>query len=260
MSCDEFVRALSVAGQPPAAVVEHARGCDRCRRLLTADGDLRGTPRTLLAPVLSPELERALAGHRELSTSWSAWRRALLVIAASAAGVVVAATWVPRNDLHASPSFLHVFAVLGLAVVAGSQLYLHRNRQGFGVPPWARWGFVSLAFVGFELFAPGYARGLLATVAPGSVPPAPAHDCALLGTLVVLAVGGVAFAVGRGTVLVSPRSAGALAGCVAGLAAALFLHVHCSGTRPLHLQIVHVFPMLLAVLVGVLAGRRLLRA
>lgn len=260
MSCEEFVRLLSLDSRPAVALLEHAQNCERCDSLLRADHDLRAMPRAILAPALPAELGRALAAHRAAFCNGSAWRRELIVLAACAASVGLAFGLVPRSDLHVAPWFLQVFGVLAFAVAGGVHLHVHRNRHGFGVPPWMRWAFVAFAFVGFELLATLYARELRASATGGVALPPPPHDCALLGSLVVLAVGAAVFAVGRRTVLVSPTSAGALAASVAGLSAALFLHVHCPGTRALHLQLVHVFPMFWAVLAGLFAGRRILSA
>jgi hypothetical protein len=151
--------------------------------------------------------------------------------------------------------FAVAFGALALAVIAGVQLYLYRGRSGLGAPGWSRWVFALCGFFGFELWAALYARASLAA-AGAAQPAAPAPDCLPLALLVALAVGGVTIAVARRTALVAPASSGALGGCVAGLAAALFLHVHCPATQAAHLQIVHALPLLLAILIGALAGRR----
>ena len=71
-------------------------------------------------------------------------------------------------------------------------------------------------------------------------------------------VGAVALVVGRGTVLVGAAASGALAGSVAGLAAAMCLHLHCAAFELGHLAIVHVLPLVCAIIAGALAGRRIL--
>jgi hypothetical protein len=182
----------------------------------------------------------------------------LVVLAATALAVAVALSWLRRADLDrhapALAAFWYGFGALALALCAGLQLYLYRGRSGFGAPVWTRWAFALLGGLGFEVWAALYARGALLADAAHAAAPAP--DCLPLAVLVALAVGAVAFAVARRTALVAPASSGALGGCVAGLAAALFLHAHCPATEAAHLQTVHAFPVFLAITLGALAGRR----
>jgi hypothetical protein len=112
------------------------------------------------------------------------------------------------------------------------------------------------AFLGFQVFARSYAMAGFGPGSPGSH--VPLHDCLAYGIAVASLVLALLFALYRGSVIISERASGASAGCVAGLAAVLALHAHCPAVDAVHLQIVHALPLVLAIVVGAVAGRRAL--
>jgi hypothetical protein len=258
VSCEEFVEALSLSNRPTAALFAHARSCKACGWLWQADRQvMSAAPSEDEGPALSPELQRALHAHSGATRAFNPWRSAVAAFTVAAAAVLLGLLYAPRTDLRQlsnAPQFWLPFAASMLMMAAGLHLYVYRDRSGLGAPaPW-RWAFVLTALVMLELLS-------LWQVAHTSL--ANAHDrgprdCLAFGLLVALCVGGVLLAARRRTALVAPGASGALAGCIGGLAAVVFLHVHCGATYVPHLQLTHVLPLLVAMAIGAFAGRRLL--
>jgi hypothetical protein len=261
VTCEEFIRSLSVVTRPSRALLEHARQCAGCQALWDADERLRASARVVIAPAMSAELQRALAAHPGSSDASRTRWRMLVVLGASVTGLLSWLYWLLLQSgarvsgvRVAAPSlFWLAFATLAVGMLVGLCLYLHRGRSGLGTPAAARWAFVAIGVLGFEVWAGMYARTSLWI---GAVQEPPLRRCVLIAGAVALIVGTAMFTMTRRTVLLSSRSAGALAGCVVGLAAVLVLHVLCPSTHALHLQIGHLIPLLLAILFGALAGPR----
>lgn len=270
MTCDDFVVALSTASRPSMALAEHAGSCARCARLWEADMLLRSAQPVTVEPIASVPLQRlfdagrqAPEGLHRATPGTQPRRRMLAVLLASAACNAVAFSCMPRADLSAIATALLVlpFATFALFLLAGLQLYVHRGRTGLGPAPWLRWAF---ALAGIALVqgvsvveAASYARFYAEL---GTAHGVASRDCLYLGLGVAGIVGTVAFVAARRTVLIGAASAGALAGSIAGLCAAIFLHFHCAGGAARHLSIAHGLPLVCAVVIGALAGRRVLAA
>jgi hypothetical protein len=253
------MRELSATAVAGDDVQDHARECPACAALLRADHELQRTARRFPSFPMSQELQRALSEPRESARARGSSTPARLatILAPLAVSLGFGLTWLARPDLssHLLREFWVGVAALGAAIALCVHVYLHRGADGLGMPAWLRWSCVAAAIGGTLMFA-----SLEAFHGPANPGLRPSFDCFILGCGVALAVGAASFATLRRSALTSPESAGALGGCVGGLAAVLFLHLHCAAVAGLHLQIVHALPLLLAILLGQKLGRRWLAA
>jgi hypothetical protein len=251
VSCQEFMRALSnEASEASQDMSDHAAHCSQCAGLLEIERALRASqPPLPPAPAFPAELARLLAQHPAKRRSTLPARTTFAVSSALFAAVSCGAIWLPRADLARAPRL--PFVLLTLATVCGLQLLAYRGRSGLGVAPGWRWAFAALVAVGFGALSAWQSSHWFGSQ--------PALDCFWLGLAVALVIGLLTCALHRRTAVIGSAATGAVAGGVAGLAAVLFLHVHCSGTSVAHLTLVHGLPLAIAILAGALWGRRWLQ-
>jgi len=272
VSCEEFTRALGIAtgkrGLPHvmgmrvdwSELAAHGRDCEDCRRLWEVDRLLRlGGHKPAPRMAMSMELRAALAAdrHEPPARVFGTSRRLSWIVVPTLLSLAAGFTAFARVDLHNDlPSALWwgavaPFALMGLLV----QLLMHRNREGFGLSIRTRWLVVGGTVL--ALWTIGGTAALHAAPDPALATP---QDCAFLGFAVALAVGAGAMFAMRGRVLTGSRSAGALCAAIGGAAAAAFLQLHCTASASLHVQVVHLLPLLWALPIGMFAGRRVLAA
>ena len=167
----------------------------------------------------------------------------------------------PRGDLSTQVPVVFWSGALAwaLATFVGLRLLVARGRFGLGVAlPW-QWLYVAVAATCFEIVAwtanPAHAYSIAHVGWKTWI----AHWlCAPIGLAVAALVGVFAFAASRRAAVVSPRSAGVVAGVAAGFGGVLALHMFCGFPDPLHLGVVHGLPVVIAALVGAALGRRFL--
>jgi hypothetical protein len=263
VTCEEFVAELS---QGSSSIVvdffDHAAVCPACRELYRVDYRLRAELPRMPLIGMAPELRAALARHQRADQPLPRWLRVLAILAISTACITAEWIWLPRIDIAfgAPRSFWISSAILAGWWISVWALQLHRGRFGLGLPDWTRWLGAAMGLMGFELLAYGHAHGLLRVTGGPEGHFQPPHDCLLQGLAVAAIVGIALLVMNRRTVVHGAASAGALTGCVAGLASVLALHAHCHAAGSVHLQVVHGLPVLLAIAVGTFAGRRWLAA
>jgi hypothetical protein len=259
VTCEQFSLALSTADleQVEKLIHQHAQTCADCRALWRLDQRLQASRRSAPPLSMSPELRAALSVHPGPTRSSTPTKRLAAILAPLSAFLGVALVVVPRADLShgLSLGFWSGAVLLCASLAAVVHIYLHRDATGSSAAPWFRWAVVFgvlgvfNAFALFDMFHGPHASGV-----------SPRRDCLLLGLLVAFGVGGAALAALRRSVLLAPAASGALAGCIGGLSAVAFLHVHCAASAGAHLAFVHGLPLLIAALVGAWVGRRALAA
>jgi hypothetical protein len=259
VTCEQFTLALSTADldQVEQLIHQHAQTCEDCRALWHLDQRLHATGRSVPQLSMSVELRQLLLAHQGPTRSSTPSKRLASILAPFAACLGVALLVVPRADLSKglSLAFWSGAMLLCASLAAAVQVYLHRDASGSGAPAFLRWTVVLGVLAIFQGFA-------LLEVFHGPHDPSvnPRRDCLLLGLLVAFSVGAAALAAARRSVLLAPGASGALAGCIGGLSAVAFLHVHCAASAGHHLALVHGLPLAIAVLAGVGLGRRVLSA
>lgn len=196
---------------------------------------------------MAAELTAELASYRAARHTTTFGTRVLTVLATVTASLGFTLLTLPRRDFSLAVVTGWVPASILLMLLASLGLFAYRGRTGLGVAPWLRWSVPVACVVAFELLAGLEARS-------DSLPPK--LDCLLLGTLIAGVVAAVSCSVGRRTVLIAPAASGALAGAGAGVAALLCLRVHCPSALAGHVMIVHVLPLVVAIVAGAYFGRR----
>jgi hypothetical protein len=246
VDCNSFAAELAERG-PAREIAQHAAVCERCGQLWEVDQALRHSETPLSAPPMAAALQRELFAHRPAKYVTSFATRTLSVLAAVTASVGVTMLVLPRRDLSLATLTGWTPGVLLLLLLSGLALFAYRGRTGLGVAPWLRWSVALACIVVFEVMAGLEARADSLT---------PKLDCLFLGSLTAAVVAAVSCGVSRGMALIAPASSGALAGAVAGVTALLCLRVHCPSLLAQHVMIVHVLPLVLAIIAGAYAGRR----
>jgi Negative regulator of sigma F len=246
MDCDSFVKVLAER-DPDRELARHASACDQCGALWEVDQALRHSGASEPLPPMAAALQRELDAYRPTRYATTFATRALSVLAVITATFGVTMVALPRVDFSLAtltgwtPGILVFVLLLSLAVFA------YRGKTGLGVTPWLRWSVPFVSIATFELLAGLEARNdsLAAKM-----------DCLFLGSAIAAVVAAVSCRVSRRTTLIAPAASGALAGTVAGITALLCLRVHCPSLLAQHVMIVHVLPLVLAIIGGAYAGRR----
>ena len=254
--CDLLVDALADRAPLGATLRAHVDRCASCRLLVAAgtsvDDDVEAVP------PMSTALREATAAMRPVQP-FAPWRRALAPAVAAAVVGLVGLSLVPRADLGAQPVPRIVAGVLGILLVLGVSVgaLLHRGAFGVGAPPRTRWTAVVALLAGFEALNAWVTVPVRGSLHLAGVAAWQGRCfCALYGTIVAGLVAVVVFRVARRSAVVSPASAGALAGLAAGCAGVLGQHITCPVMDLDHTLFAHAAPLLLCAVAGSWAGRR----
>jgi hypothetical protein len=206
-------------------------------------------------------LREALARDHAPVRPMPNWQRVLvpsLVTVGLAASILLVR---PRHDLStASTAIFWLVAAAWVSIVAvGMRLLVARGSLGLGVPAAWRWGYVALSVIAFE------ALSIVSNpMDVNSMARIGAHawwshwTCAPAGSVSALVLGLPVFAILRRSAVVAPQAAGALAGLVAGIGSVLSMQMACSFPDALHYATIHLVPVVLAIVIGAIVGRRTL--
>lgn len=246
--CDPLSDAL-VAGAPlTAAQRAHLAQCAGCRALVAASLLLRGAESFLV-----PALPNALAALPTPPVSpYSAWRRAPPALLALVLPLLVGVAMRPN---HVWDTQRTVLAALWLGVgLLGLVLTLRRTRVGLGV------GARGVA-LGVAAAVVAFAAGAFAWSQPGT-PDADAwshtQTCGSVSVALSALGLGAWVVAARRTAVVHAGLLGALCGAAGAMGAVLALHAVCEVRDLWHLWGSHGVGLVLAMMVGALAGRRVL--
>ena len=206
-------------------------------------------------PPIAPPKERALtrgdvkARRTVAMVGWLGWPLAVLVV------------WGLRRGFGDIAGFLAAQGMLWTALLfVGARTATARGARGIGVPVWrvlaAAIG-IPLAFVLIGiLWLPAGSTGELGEIGPLER----IGGCVGLGTLVALPLLAIAAWALRRAFPSASVWRGAALGASSGLAAALVLTLHCGVTLGGHIALAHGGPVILATLVGAIAGTKMVRA
>lgn len=259
--CEKVVDALIEAVAPDAALQEHIARCPGCRAIVAADRAIGAITVPIDADdeALPTTLRDALQRDARPVKALNPWKRAAPGVAVAIVIAVAVLALQPRGDL-AQQTATRLGLGLGAAIaglVVALVLLLHGGRRGLGLPTRERAAFMVLACVGFAVITAIITVPVEGSVHLGGAAAVAARlGCTLLGTLCAMISGAVVFLGARRTAVVSPVTAGGVAGLAAGFVGALVQHLHCPVMDLDHTLVAHVAPLALGALVGALAGRR----